>query len=235
MQLNNPKNNTSNLIKQSELAKKKARRRLIGSIFLLFTALIILLNVTAKVKPIPVTPKVIEIGNASAAIKASAPTKQLPNASAPITDASAPINASSPVAANSAITSPGENESPGSGFRAGVINRGDGTTSQTTPTEAVTVTPKPLIITMNIGHKPTPEDILNGNVDSKSETIYYIQIAASPNKSGLETIQHNLADKGIKSFVQNAKNNTYRLRAGPFRNKNDANDKLAQIQTNLNQ
>ncbi|MCE3268906.1 MAG: hypothetical protein K0R49_1158, partial [Burkholderiales bacterium] len=57
MQINNPKNNTSNLIKQTESAKKKARRRLIGSIFLLFTALIILLNVTKKVKPIPVNPK----------------------------------------------------------------------------------------------------------------------------------------------------------------------------------
>ncbi len=88
---------------------------------------------------------------------------------------------------------------------------------------------------MNIGHKPSPEDILNGNVDSKSETIYYIQIAASPNKPGLETIQNQMAGKGIKSFVQNAKNNPYRLRAGPFRNKNDANDKLAQIQTSLNQ
>src|SRR6185437_3902908 len=174
MQLNNPKSNTSNLIKQSELAKKKARRRLIGSIFLLFTALIILLNVTAKVKPIPVTPKVIEIGNASAAIKASAPTKQLPNASAPIINASAPINASSPV--NAALTNPQDNESGGNGFRAGVLNRGDGTTNQTTSTEAVS--PKPIIITMNIGHKPTPEDILNGNTDSKSETIYYIQIAA---------------------------------------------------------
>src|SRR6185437_10053960 len=218
MQLNNPKSNTSNLIKQSELAKKKARRRLIGSIFLLFTALIILLNVT-------------EIGNASAAIKASAPTKQLPNASAPIINASAPINASSPV--NAALTNPQDNESGGNGFRAGVLNRGDGTTNQTTSTEAVT--PKPIIITMNIGHKPTPEDILNGNTDSKSETIYYIQIAAGQNKPGLQTIQNNLAGKGIKSFVQNGKNNTYRLRAGPFRNKNDANNKLAQIQTNLNQ
>jgi cell division septation protein DedD len=231
MQLNNPKSNTSNLIKQSELAKRKARRRLIGSIFMLFTALIILLNVTAKVKPIPVTPKVIEIGNEASL--ASAPTKQLPvAANAPITDASSPVNASSPVSGNEALTNPQDSESAGNGFKAGVVTRGDGT-NQTPSTEAITL--KPIIITMNIGHKPSPEDILNGNTNSTLETIYYIQIATSQNKAGLQTVQNNLASSGIKSFVQNAKNSTYRLRAGPFRNKNDANDKLAQIQKSLNQ
>lgn len=226
MQLNNPKNNTSNLIKQSESAKKKARRRLIGSIFMLFTALIILLNVTTKVKPIPVTPKVIEIGGKAVptTTQASAPTtKPLPVAS------SAPINASSPVAANNNTS----NESESNGFKGGVLNRA-GDANQATP-DAPSIIPNPIIITMNIGHKPTPEEILNGNTNNTSETIYYIQIAAGQNKHGLQTIQKNLDSKGIKSFVQNAKSNTYRLRAGPYRNKNDANDQLSLIKKSLTQ
>ncbi|MCC2645312.1 MAG: hypothetical protein K0R94_1090, partial [Burkholderiales bacterium] len=189
MQINNPKNNTSNLIKQTESAKKKARRRLIGSIFLLFTALIILLNVTKKVKPIPVNPKVIEINsNASSVVKASGPIKQ----SGPV--ASAPITASSPVTTSVINTE----ESQGNGFRAGVINRDDNTNKAEADTS---VTIKPIIITMNIGRKLSPEEILNGVTTSTSEIIYYIQIAASPNKSGLQTIQKNMDNNGIQVFI----------------------------------
>jgi cell division septation protein DedD len=222
MQLNNPKNNTSNLIKQSESAKKKARRRLIGSIFMLFTALIILLNVTTKVKPIPVSPKVIEIANASAPTNASTPVKQSTVVS------SAPINTSAPVIANINSSEPVDN-----GYKAGVLARDKTNSSQTTSTAPVSASP--IIITMNIGKKPTPEDILNGNTTVTPETIYYIQIAASQNKPGLQAIQTNLANNGIKTFIQNGKNNMFRLRIGPFRNKDDANSKLAEIQSSLNQ
>ncbi len=46
-----PQKNTSQIIKQTLQAKKKSRQRLIGSIFLLFIALIILLSITSKIKP----------------------------------------------------------------------------------------------------------------------------------------------------------------------------------------
>jgi hypothetical protein len=231
MQLNNPKNSTSNLIKQSELAKKKARRRLIGSIFMLLTALIILLNVTAKVKPIPVNPKVIEISNnTSAPAKNISPTKPVDFVNAPVANASAPVNASGLAATNVAAT--GNNESAGTGFKAGVVGTNNATNAGA---ESATIVIKPIIITMNIDHKPSPEDILNGNLSSTSETIYYVQIATSGNKPELQKIQTSLSDSGIKSFVQNGKNNTYRLRAGAFKNKPEATDKLAQIKKSLNQ
>ncbi|MCC2624952.1 MAG: hypothetical protein K0R14_825 [Burkholderiales bacterium] len=224
MQLNNPKNNTSNLIKQSELAKKKARRRLIGSIFMLLTALIILLNVTAKVKPIPVNPKVIEISNNTSAPAKTTSQSQIVNT------ASAPINASSPVTTNAIAAS--NTESSGTGFKAGVVGT-NGSAKNDTESGAVTI--KPIIITMNIDHKPSPEDILNGNLSKTSETIYYVQIAASTNKPELIKIQNSLSGNGIKSFIQNGKNNNYRLRAGAFKSKPEATDKLAQIRKSLNQ
>lgn len=218
MQLNNPKSNTSNLIKQSESAKKKARRRLIGSIFMLLTALIILLNVTTKVKPIPVDPKVIEISNnASAAIKASEPGKQIASAVKPEDNQA--------VAAN--------DDALAGGFKGGVLSREEKTNASqvgsTTP-----VTPNPLIITMNIGNKPSPEDILNGNATTPV-TIYYVQVAVSQNKQALQTIQTNLANNGIKTFIQNGKNNVFRLRIGPFKSRDNANEKLTQVHNSLNQ
>jgi cell division septation protein DedD len=58
----------SNIIKLTEEAKKKSRHRLIGSIVLLFVALVVLLNVTAKFKPIPINPEIVEIKNSSATL-----------------------------------------------------------------------------------------------------------------------------------------------------------------------
>jgi cell division septation protein DedD len=224
MQLNNPKNNTSNLIKQNEYAKKKARRRLVGSVFMLLSALIILLNVTTKVKPIPVNPKVIEISN-----NTSAPIKAVASAPEQITTASAPVNASEPLVADNTNAS----AAVGNGFRAGVVNRGEKTNASAT-SQAV-ITAAPFIVTMNLGSKPSPEDILNGNTSGSQETIYYIQIASGQNKAALQSIQTSLANSSIKSFIQNGKNGIFRLRVGPFKNKDDVNNKLTQIKNSLNQ
>ena len=88
--------NKSNIIKITEDAKRKSRHRLIGSIVLLFFALIVLLNVTAKVKPIPINPDVVEIK------MIHLPPLQL----MPVINASAPLiasNASAPVASSGVI------------------------------------------------------------------------------------------------------------------------------------
>ena len=77
--------NKSNIIKVTEEAKRKSRQRLIGSIILLFFALVILLNVTAKVKPIPINPEVVEIkSTASGVINASAATVQTKSSSSQV-------------------------------------------------------------------------------------------------------------------------------------------------------
>ena len=54
MEPNFPDKNKSHLIRLTDVQKKKARRRLIGSLFLLLIALIILLNVTSRVTPVEV-------------------------------------------------------------------------------------------------------------------------------------------------------------------------------------
>ncbi len=83
--------NKSNIIKVTEEAKRKSRQRLIGSIILLFFALVILLNVTAKVKPIPINPEVVEIkSTASGVINASAAQSQTKPASSQVSSASVP-------------------------------------------------------------------------------------------------------------------------------------------------
>ncbi len=51
----------SSLIRLNNLANKKARRRLVGSIFLLVIALLVLFQVTSKIKPVQIKPESIEI------------------------------------------------------------------------------------------------------------------------------------------------------------------------------
>lgn len=174
--------NKSNIIKITEDAKRKSRHRLIGSIVLLFFALVVLLNVTAKVKPIPINPEVVEIRNdASAALTANAKH----NASAPLiaTNSSAPT-ASTPVAAikpaestqdtNATVVAaaPANSEN---GFKAGVVNTENkhslplqGTISQTPQTtksvELTSEKPKAKVKKAEIN----PADILDAIGDSTS-------------------------------------------------------------------
>ncbi|MFN8769465.1 MAG: SPOR domain-containing protein [Neisseriaceae bacterium] len=61
MQHNPQKKNTSQLLRNTAESKRKSRHRLLGSIFLLVIALVVLLNVTSKVKPVDVNPRTIEI------------------------------------------------------------------------------------------------------------------------------------------------------------------------------
>ena len=173
--------NKSNIIKITEDAKRKSRHRLIGSIVLLFFALVVLLNVTAKVKPIPINPEVVEIKNdASATLAANASH----NASAPLiaTNASAPI-ASAAVAAikpaestlNTNATVVAAPANSGNGFKAGVVNTENkhslplqGTISQTPQTtksvELTTEKPKAKVKKAAVN----PADILDAIGDSPS-------------------------------------------------------------------
>lgn len=238
MQLNNPKNNVSNRIKQSESAKKRARRRLIGSIFMLFTALIILLNVTTKVKLIPVKPKVIEINNdAPARIKpAESASVPLVAASAPATLTNTPVDINQqPVVASVAESStPIKEDTPRVDTLAHATKDEESSALETPPVVATTVRATPKIIIMNIdGAKPSPEAILNGTAATK--TIYYVQIAASQNKSELRLLQKKLSKAHVKAFIQTGKGGMYRLRAGAFKTKEEAQLGLTQTQHGLDQ
>ncbi len=246
--------NKSNIIKITEEAKRKSRQRLIGSIILLGFALFILLNVTAKVKPIAINPDVVEIKNKAASGTNSTTLMVKNNASASVINASAPVatqvnNESvdqiAAIAASNPVASK-KSASQGTGFKAGVLNRNNSeTTTQnqtTTETPAVIKTPSsaPAKKPKPKAKPSNPEDILNGLVDNaatkntKQNTTLgknYIQFAALKNQSKADQLQQVLASKGINTSVQEIETDNgtlYRLRAGPF-SREDAVQKLQQI------
>ncbi|MDQ5921512.1 MAG: DedD protein [Pseudomonadota bacterium] len=235
--------NKSHLIRLTDVQKKKARRRLIGSIFLLLLALIILLNVTSKITPVEVEHKKlnIEIKNTSSqAISLSANSSSSPVKSATTTNSSVAsgtmatitINASAPGAINvaTARTSPSTENANG--------NTESGQTNANSKNTAPTLMFKPRLITDPIKSKLLPEDILEGK-DADSVVIgnrYYVQLIASSDKEKLIHFQDILANKGIKTLIQNVDTPNgivYRLRVGPFNNKNDADSMLNTV-TELN-
>lgn len=253
----NPNNKSNNLIQRNQELKRKSRHRLIGSIVLLFIALAILMNVTSNVKPIAISPNVIEIKNTAA----SAPLAANPS------DSSAPIatNASQPVVGESQQTSePIAAESPvaattGTGFRAAVVTKTnkngtvqvkapeppaavkETTPVTTAPKEATTAVAKPAA-----KPKINPAAILDDVGDTSNEPITtidtskkktttggkaYIQFAALSSQDKASQLQQELASHGVHATVQTIqteKGTLYRLRAGPF-SREDAQSKLQQI------
>lgn len=239
--------NPSNIIKATEEAKRKSRHRLIGSIALLFVALIALLNVTAKVKPIAINPNVVEIKNsaASAPLAASSPIA----ASAPV----AAVNASAPVKAIESAANPAQILNQTAPVTNPVqVKRNtqplQGTISQTpTQDQSVEVAPaKPKAKPKP--QKINPADILNDtdNIDNsltaaapaaKSVTATtsggkaYIQFAALSSEAKAQSLQQALVSHGVNATVtpiQTAKGTLYRLRAGPF-SRSEAQAKLQNL------
>ena len=252
MQHNTPQKNKSHILRTTEEAKRKSRHKLMGSIFLLLIALVILLNVTSKVKPIPVNPKIIEIQDtdtAKAIIKkpasgvihqtiSSEPLALKNSTSEVITTTQAKIQASQ-------IIAPSNTDTTNNGPKIAVIskNPSDNNKPQETNTNKnnntntsasigkLSFTPR--VVTEAIKSKPTPEQILNGDIPTNLSTKYYVQLVASSNKDKINQLQQELNIKGIKTFTQEIKtaNGTsiYRLRMGPFNNKDEANQKMSSI------
>ena len=237
------RNTSSHLIKSSETARKKARRRLIGSVFMLLVALIILLNVTAKTKPIPVNPKVIEIKRNTS--NAATMTHKAAASAATVSNASAPIrsnqNASGIVAVNSSgatsqvVASQSTNASsaiakPITANQVNATESGSQTESSATPLK-LDIYPK--VVTETAKSTLSPEDILNGKTITTPTNKYFIQLIADKDKQNLIQIKTELEKKGINSFIQPIKTNNgiiYRLRVGPFKNKTQADKRLGEIQ-----
>lgn len=231
--------NPSNIIKATEEAKRKSRHRLIGSIALLFVALIALLNVTAKVKPIAINPNVVEIKNsaASAPIAASAPVATIASAPVKAIESTTAANPAQILNQTTPVTNPVQ------------VKRNtqplQGTISQTpTQDQSVEVAPaKPKAKPKP--QKINPADILNDtdNIDStlsaaapvtKAVTASttsgkaYIQFAALSSEAKAQNLQQALVAHGVNATVtpiQTAKGTLYRLRAGPF-SRSDAQTKL---------
>jgi len=244
--------NKSNIIKITEEAKRKSRQRLIGSIILLGIALFVLLNVTAKVKPIAINPDVVEIKNKAASDANGTTLMVKNNASAPSISNESQNNlanniesqdqiaaiAESPVAA---VSKPAASKT--GGFKAGIVNKNTSQATDTATTDNAVVQKPASAPAKKPKAKPkpaNPEDILNGLVDNAdTEAVVpqakknksYIQLAALKSQDKANQLQQKLANHGINATVQEiaTDNGTlYRLRAGPF-NRQDAEQKLQQI------
>ncbi len=216
------KKNNSNIIKLSEKTKKQAMRRLIGSIFLLLLALILLLNVTTKTKRVSITPQAIEIKNNS---------KTDSNSSKFLAESTNIIN-------KALIQPPIVSKTEEQNIKPEIANPVIKVESlNLTQTKTVIYKDKNLLKTIHgqiVVEKskinPNPEDILN-NINPSTNSKYYIQLAALNDKKKLMHIQQELAHKNIKTFIEPANNNKniYRLRIGPFKTKENAVKKLEEI------
>lgn len=242
--------NKSNIIKLTEEAKRKSRHRLIGSILLLFIALLILLNVTAKVKPIPINPEIVEVNNGIAKTAESinsGHTLNLPNQLAH-NSASGIISAGSSAPLSlTTMTKSTSSPSTQNGFKAGVVDQSQISAHQDLDSNAQNndpdqqdrlpkPTPKP-----KIKSKPlNPANILDGLTDDPQHEISvttlasgssYIQFAALSSATKAHKLQQILMTHGISTMVQaiqTPKGTLYRLRAGPY-DKETAADKLQQM------
>ena len=228
MQTNFSDKNKSHLIKLTENKKTKARRRLIGSIFLLIVALIILVKITNRVTPIDQVKKPVSVEIKNTSPVASKPTaSQVVTASAPVIAASAsskvisstpvamPIKASSPIIAST----PSKFNTP-----VKILN------TETKNTEIQALTPRVIIDTQKT--TLSPEDILNGESKASIKPRYYVQIIASSDKNKLIQLQDNFANNGIKTIIKSVdtpKGTVYRLRSGPFSKQPDAERMLKDI------
>ncbi len=228
MQANFSDKNKSHLIKLTENKKTKARRRLIGSVFLLIIALIILVKVTSRVTPIDQVKKPVSVEIKNTSPVASKPIAiQVVAASAPIIAASAPskMRSSTPVAMPIKASSPVIASTPSrSNQPVKILN----TETKNTEVQAL----KPRIITDTPKTTLSPEDILNGQSKASVKPRYYVQLIASSDKNKLIQMQDTFANKGIKTIIQSVdtpKGTVYRLRSGPFNNQTDAERMLKDI------
>ena len=237
-----PQKNTSQIIKQTLQAKKKSRQRLIGSIFLLFIALIILLSITSKIKPNNEPIRVV--------------LKNSPSESNPIivvgqndfnkinTIESIQIMESTPTSTpNITVTTVVESQTHDKTI---VISNNTESLNSIPPKYQAHIIsrdgkkePKP-IITQEQNNKPNPMDILNDIVTTptkaksltRTDSKTYIQLAAASHKENITNLQNELNGKGIHTFIQEIntpKGTMYRLRVGPFNNRIDAEHKLAEL------
>lgn len=242
----------SNLIKLSESTRKKAIRKVIGSIFLLLLALVMLLNVTTRMKPVLVNPSVIEIKNnssqvlASGVIQKTLSSNPIASTVAAIAKVNSSQQATSNVTAKSATPSSEVDEigaianadnthksnssnPQSSGFKARVAQKSNDSIAETSEVVATKFT-----LTNEVNtKKPTPEDILNGN-ETPNSKLYYVQIITSNNNKNLENVRSKLKQNNLK-IVVSAKINpkSVRLKVGPFDSKDHANTELKKLKAEL--
>lgn len=244
--------NNSSLIKQTETLKKRARHRLLGSIFILILALILLLNVTSREENIIIRPQVISVNgyNINSEYKDNN-SKDVDTKGDNIIK-----NINNHESSSLAVMTPDETiVDSAEHFKAMVIATDNGTMTATKVSKADSqVKPdnhnhldnynhlndgipkfKAQIVVEKVQADISPEDILNGNTSNSaiSSNQYYVQLLASSNKSRLEKLQQQLLDKrGLKTIIQPSQSlhgTVYRLRVGPYSSNTMADNQLKKI------
>lgn len=249
-------NQSSRLIRKNKASNAKARRRLIGSIFLLIIALLILFNVSSKIKPVAIKAETIEIKSTatntkintsspilesanqvirnSNALKAASGTKSQMIES-PTTTLSIESKSTPAVLAPSSHPKEPEQQQPEDILNANPLQKH--TSSSNTSKHSKQHIRPAIVADQAKMAKPTPEDILNGVIPKASKPQYFVQLAVSNNKEKIVNLKSELAKSGISSKLQSSSNGDktiYHLRIGPFNNKNKAQEKLTEAQEKLN-
>ena len=190
--------------------KKRARRRLVGSIALvLFMIVALPMVLEDRSAQTPKTPVAISIPSQDG--EAFVP-KAEPVAPAPEPQAQPePVQ----VAPEPVVTAPEP---------APVIEEKPKQEAEAKPAK-VAAKPEPVKAPKKEEKKPIPEKV-SGN--------YFIQIGVFSDSEKVKQMQAKLSGAGLKSnvdLIDTAKGQKSRLRAGPFSNKSDAEDKLTKVQS----
>jgi cell division septation protein DedD len=229
MQQNFPPKHKSQLIKSSNDANIKAKRRLIGSIAMLLIALVVLLNVTSRVKPIPITPQIITFKTKTNNDPASSNQANMNHASnantaTKITNPTVEGTANTP---QSVVTvADTQTQSP---TDASDEDTSEDQSDNNTPTKVFL---KPRIVNSSITTRPTPDEILNGNAEPITVPRFYVQIATSTDRDAMQQLKQNLMNQDIKTSLQQIDTPdglVFRLRTGPFETKDAANNSLSDV------
>lgn len=265
------KTSKSQVIRLNNLANKKARRRLIGSIFLLIIALLILFHVSSKIKPIQIKPESIELKthnktnssdvlnnpiiiesranisnnqvvlesnniNTNTVAHGSESTNQVSSKTVNKLESSTSIHKT--INTNNSTTLKPSSAVDILDDKTGTADDAETKPLASKPTKTVNLHITPTIaIEQGSIRKATPEDILNGTIPDKARSKYFVQLMASSDKTKLIAAKNKLAHGGVYASIQSAKhgdNTIYRLRIGPFNDKNKAKSKLAEVQEKLN-
>lgn len=239
MQHNLNTKNKSHVLRETEQAKRKSRHRLIGSIFLLLIALIVLLNIASKVKQPTITTEKIEIKNtatntttlnnppheASATISVPINTQHSASSTTPNkVISSSTIIAQTPDTSGVVINkSPPHNGTVSDKTVTVIRNNKTQVQDNNTNNNMATLNLSPRVVIEKTKSALTPKQILNGEKTTTTTNKYYIQIIALSDKNKIIQLRNELSQKGIKTIVQQitTPNHTvvYRLRMGPYSNK----------------
>lgn len=231
----------SNIIKITEEAKRKSRQRLIGSVVLLFFALVLLLNVTSQIKPVSINPKAVEIAGIDNSNKINTQVNLTPNQAESTADndsINADLSAQQNLMINSADAIAIESKS---------INQAESATNQAVaPIKAIPNDTAAKPNQAKAKQAIDPIALLDGLVEYNETPITtndsanqaklknrYIQFAALKSSDKAYAIKQQLHEQGINASIAtiNTPNGLlYRLRAGPFPI-DKANDILNELKT----